>query len=300
MPTKLAGKTWAAEMGQSKARFTYHSDTRIPQAFWAFAAIAWAWLITAHLVRGRRSEESLISQLRHPAQGPIAALAPVTAMLIAIDLSTWSVIAGRSLFFLALAASTLLAAWLLVHWIEGNIKPESMHPGYLLPTVAPGLIGGEGADALGYRGLAWALFGVGSFFGVVLTAIVLQRLTFRATLPDALLPTTAILLAPPAVAGLAWFSLQGATADPVAQSLAGIGVLLLLVQAAMLPRCRRLHFSIGFWSFTFPPAAAVALTVEWLEITEPAGWRVLTGVIVAVTIPFALVPAGSGARHTHR
>jgi len=266
----------------------------VPQTFWAVAAIAWMSLLTAHLIRGARSGERLTSQLRHPAQGPIAALAPVTAMLLAADLFTWSPGGGRVVFLLALAAAAILAAWLFASWFEGRLELESMHPGYLLPTVAPGLVGADVAHAVGYHGLAWALFGVGTFFAVILTAIVLLRLTFRAALPDALVPTTAILLAPPAVAGIAWFSLNGHVADPVAQAIAGLGVLLVLVQAAMVPRYRRLRFTVGFWSFTFPLAAAVALAEEWLEVARPAGWVPVTGALLAfVTIFIGAVAARS-------
>ncbi|GAA4669815.1 hypothetical protein [Amycolatopsis dongchuanensis] len=258
----------------------------VPQAFWALAATAWVSLLTAHLVRGARSGEGLASQLRHPAQGPIAALAPVTAMLLAADLFTWSPIGGRVLFLLALATAAILAAWLFASWFEGRLELESLHPGYLLPTVAPGLVGADVAHVVGYHGLAWSLFGVGAFFAVVLTAIVVLRLTFRSALPDALIPTTAILLAPPAVAGIAWFSLHGHVADPVAQAIGGVGVLLVLVQAAMVPRYRRLRFTVGFWSFTFPLAAAVALAEEWLDVVRPAGWVPITGVLLALVTVF--------------
>lgn len=266
----------------------------VPQAFWALAAIAWVSLLTTHLIRGARSGERLTAQLRHPAQGPIAALSPVTAMLLAADLFTWSPGGGRTLFLLALAAAAMLAAWLFASWFEGRLELESLHPGYLLPTVAPGLVGADVAHAVGYHGLAWALFGVGTFFAVTLTAMVLLRLTFRSALPDALVPTTAILLAPPAVAGIAWFSLNGHVADPAAQAIAGLGVLLVLVQAAMLPRYRRLRFTVGFWSFTFPLAAVVALAEEWLEVVRPAGWVPVTGALLAfVTIFIGAVAARS-------
>lgn len=266
----------------------------VPQAFWALAAIAWTSLLIAHLVRGARSGERLSSQLRHPAQGPIAALAPVTAMLLAADLFRWSPAGGRAFFLLAVAVAAILAAWLFASWFEGRLALESLHPGYLLPTVAPGLVGADVAHAVGYHGLAWALFGVGTFFAVTLTAMVLLRLIFRPPLPDALVPTTAILLAPPAVAGIAWFSLHGHVADPVAQAIAGLGVLLVLVQAAMVPRYRRLRFTLGFWSFTFPLAAAVALAEEWLEVVRPAGWVPLTGaLLVFVTIVIGVIAARS-------
>ncbi|WP_431875737.1 hypothetical protein [Amycolatopsis sacchari] len=65
-----------------------------------------------------------------------------------------------------------------------------------------------------------------------------------------------------------------------------VGVLLVLVQAAMVPRYRRLRFTVGFWSFTFPLAAAVALAEEWLDVVRPAGWVPITGVLLALVTVF--------------
>ncbi|MFD4675697.1 hypothetical protein ACFWNN_38625 [Lentzea sp. NPDC058450] len=260
--------------------------TAVSQVFYAVAAIAWVWLIVAHLVRGARGEERLIDQIRHPAQGPVASLAPVTAMLLAAQLHTYSHTAGWALYLLALAGSAALVVVVFGRWFEGGLEHEALHSGYLLPTVAPGLIGADVAAKMGNTGLAWGLFATGTFFGVVMTGLAVQRHSFRAPLPDALAPTAMILLAPPAVGGLAWFTLNGHVVDPVADSIAGIGVVLLLMQIGMLPRYRRLKFSMGFWSFTFPLAAAVSLTEQWLAITQPAGWRWETGVLLAAITVF--------------
>ena len=258
----------------------------VPQAFYAVAAIAWLWLIVAHLVRGARGEERLIDQIRHPAQGPIASLAPVTAMLLAAQLYTYSYTAGWVLYLLALAASAALVVVVFGWWFEGGLEHEALHSGYLLPTVAPGLIGADVAAKLGNHGLAWGLFATGTFFGIVMTALAVQRHSFRAPLPDALAPTAMILLAPPAVGGLAWFTLNGHVVDPVADAIAGLGVVLLLMQIGLIPRYRRLRFSPGFWSFTVPLAAAVSLPEQWLHLTQPAGWRVMTGVLLAAITVF--------------
>jgi tellurite resistance protein len=238
----------------------------------------------------------MVTQLHDPAQGSLAAVVPATAMLLAGDLFSWSPAAGRVFFVLALVAATVFASWRLASWFEGRLSFESMHSGYLLPTVAPGLIGADVAHVVGFTDLAWGLFGVGVFFTVIMTAILVLRLAIHAPLPDQLVPTTMILLAPPAVGGIAWFALNGRVVDPVAQAILGVGVLLLLVQAAMVPRYRRLRFSLGFWSFTFPLAAAVAWGLEWLEIVEMPGWRVLTGVVVAAFTVFLGVIAARSLR----
>lgn len=264
----------------------------VAQALWAIAAGGWLWLILAHTVRGARSEQRLVDQLRHPAQGPIAALVPVTGMLLGAELLTYSEIAGRVLVLASVAAAALFAGWIVARWLQGGLELEAVHGGYLLPTVAASFVAADVSAEAGFTGLGWGAFGVGAFFWIVMSTLVILRLTVRATLPDPLVPTMAILVAPPAVAGLAWFALAGRNvggvgaaggtgADVVPAMLAGLGVLLLLVQLALVPRYRRLAFSLGFWSFTFPAAAVVSDASAWLDITQIPGWRVVTGVLLA-------------------
>jgi len=266
----------------------------VSHVLWGVTGLALAWLLVAHVSRGVHSGKPLGGQLRHPAQGPIAALVPITAMLIASDLATVSLVAGRVLLLLSVTAAAVFAGWLIGSWLEGRLALESVHGGYLLPTVAAGLVGADAAAKMGYVALGWALFGVGASFSVVMITILIVRLAFRPPLPDPLLPTMAILVAPPAVAGLAWFSLVGDEGDPVSLALAGLCVLMVLVQFAFIPRYRRLGFSPGFWSFTFPAAAVATDAIVWLGITRPLGWVFLTGVVVAaLTVLIATVAAFS-------
>jgi tellurite resistance protein len=271
----------------------------VTQVLWVVAAAGWVWLIVAHTVQGARSEQRLVDQLRHPAQGPIAALVPVTGMLLGAELLAYSEIAGRVLVLASVAAAAVFAAWIVARWLQGGLELEAVHGGYLLPTVAAGFVAAEASAEAGFTGLGWGAFGVGAFFWVVMSTLVILRLTVRATLPDPLVPTMAILVAPPAVAGLAWFALAGPTVagggtgvDVVPAMLAGLGELLLFVQLALVPRYRRLAFSLGFWSFTFPAAAVVGDASAWLGITQVPGWRVVTGVLLAVLTVLVVGVAG--------
>jgi tellurite resistance protein len=263
------------------------------QVVWAIAAVAWVWLLVAHIVRGVRSGDSLAGQLRHPAQGPIAALVPTTAMLFAGDLLTFSRPAGVILFLIATAVAAVFAGWLVASWLQGGLALESIHGGYLLPTAAASLVGADVAAHAELPALGWALFGVGIFFWVVMTTLIVIRLAFRPSLPDPLVPTMAILVAPPAVGGIAWFALNGLTDEPVAAMIAGLVVLLGLVQLALVPKYRRLRFSLGFWSFTFPAAAVFADAMLWLRITGIPGWQ---GITIALLTVSTLLVAAIGAR----
>lgn len=84
--------------------------------------------------------------------------------------------------------------------------------------------------------------------------------------------------------------------------LLGLLVLLLLVQLALIPRYRRLPFSLGYWSFTFSTAAVLADGMLWMRVAAFPGWQIATALLL--TAGTALI-GGIGIRsltavRTHR
>ena len=74
-------------------------------------------------------------------------------------------------------------------WMTGGIEPDSVHPGYFLPTAAGGLIGASAAAQVHLHALAEASFGIGVLCWVLLGSTILNRLFGRPALPSALVPT---------------------------------------------------------------------------------------------------------------
>ena len=267
-----------------------HVPEAVPQVLWGVAALVWLWLVGAHVLRGARVRERLVDQLRHPAQGPIAALAPASTMLLGTDLARYAPLAGEVVGLAAVAVAAGFAGWLLSTWFEGRLALESVHGGYLLPTVAAALVAAVSTHAVGVGWLSWACFGVGVFFWGVMTGLLLIRLAFRPGLPGPLVPTMTILVAPPAVATVALFALTDDAVTLPVQAVAGLGVLMALVQVALLPRYVRLRFSLGFWSFVFPVAAVVTAMVEWLRVLGlPGAWIPTTTAVALLSILVAVV-----------
>jgi tellurite resistance protein len=262
----------------------------IPTILWIAAAVTWLWLIVAHTVRGMRSREPLSSQLKHPVQGPIAAIVPVVGLLLGAELHPLWPIGGATLASVSLVASLLFAGWILAYWHTGHLSPEAFHGAYLLPTVAAPLVASTVAAKFDLPVLAMGTFAVGIFFWVVLVTVLLSRLAFFPPLPDPLTPTLAILLAPPAVAGAAWFAMNGIHDDAVSLSLLGMLVVMAVVQLYLVAIYRRLRFSLGFWSFTFPVAAAAAYGIDWLELAAFPGWQAVAVVVAAApTVLIAVI-----------
>jgi tellurite resistance protein len=137
------------------------------------------------------------------------------------------------------------------------------------------------------------MFGYGTICWLILGTIILLRLFTAPALPVPLRPTIAIEVAPPVVAGNAWFLLNGGHVDAVAAGLAGYAVLMVLVQLRLIPVYRRVPFGPGWWAFSFSYAAAFTVSVNWLaagRVPGRTGWTVavlavLTLGIVALAVP---------------
>ena len=123
---------------------------------------------------------------------------------------------GQVAFLVALVLTVVLGAWLTGPWIIADLQLAHLHPAYFLPTKAGGLIASAGSAALGYETLARAMCGYGVICWMVLGPILILRLFAQPMLPLPLVPTIATQVAPPVVAGNAWFEMNGNRVDAVA------------------------------------------------------------------------------------
>jgi tellurite resistance protein len=280
MPLGVAGLGEAWEAAQPVLGL----PRAVPDTFLAAAALLWLVLVVAYLAQGF---PRILADLRDPVLSPFTSLAVITPMVPAAALAEANLTAARVVVIVFAAATIALGGFLTGQWVVGDLDQGVAHPGYFLPTVAGGLVASYATAEVQLHSLAESLFGIGVLCWLLLGSLILNRLFFTRMLPPPLMPTLAIELAPPAVAGLAWFALNGGTIDLPARVLGGYAVLMALVQLRFLPVYRRLHFSPGFWAFTFSYAAAAADALCWIRITALPGRTALS--IAALVLITGLV-----------
>jgi tellurite resistance protein len=279
IPFGLAGlaEAWRA------AGTTLHTPGVVTDALSVVAALAWVTLLADYCGQGCAS---MVADFRNKTFSPFISLAPITGMLLASTLSLHAFAAGRALVVVFLVVTLVVGGLLTGEWIVAPLDHDSAHPGYFLPTVAGGLVGSFCAASVQLHGLAAASFGIGMLCWLLIGATILNRLFFHSAFPPALVPTLAIELAPPAVAGVAYFALTGGRTDLPAQALAGYTVLMIMVQIRLLPRFLALPFSPAFWAFTFSWAATATDALTWIALRRPPGATVYAAVILAVITAF--------------
>ncbi|GAA2641080.1 hypothetical protein GCM10010399_88530 [Dactylosporangium fulvum] len=266
----------------------------VADVLFIIGGVVWLVLMAGYLPAVPRRPGGWRAELADPVMAPFVSLIPIVGMLMSIGLMPHALTAGRWLFGVSAAVTIVLAGWLSGQWIVGELDRDRLHPGYVLPAVAGGLIAAIGAALAGWPGAARTFFGFGLVAWLLIGSVILARLYFRPPLPPALQPTLAIDVAPPALAGLAYLSVTHGRIDAVAFTLAGYTLLAALVQVRLVGLYRHLHFAAGFWAFAFPYAAVATFVLHWINYAHPPGYRVWDWIVLlAITAFVAALAAGT-------
>lgn len=254
---------------------------RATAAVWLLAAVSWVVSSSGYLWSVRRTRR-LAAELSDATFSPFVALLFLPLMPLGAYWATYAPGPGRILVVGAAAAVTALGSWLSAGWLLGGTGLAMIHPGYLLPTVAAGLLAAGSLSTVGDPGAALVMFGLGLVCWAFLGSIIFVRLVAHPLLPVGLRPTLAILVAPPAVAGNAWLTINDDRVDAIALGLAGFGLLMALTQLRFIPIFATVPFGPGWWSFAFSYLAVVGFATRLAVLAGFTYPATLTTVVLAV------------------
>jgi tellurite resistance protein len=254
-------------------------------SLWPATAI---WSLSLLLYAGKcvRYPQAVMGEFRHPVQGSLQALLPLSLLLAVIQFNrpgqgVWLVLA-----LLALGLNVVIAFRVVSILATGQMPDNAVTPALYLPIVGGALVGGMTLATLHYPGWGAMLFGTGLSGWALLEARILSSL-FKGPMPAKLRPAIGVELAPPAIATLTaaviWPALPG---DALVIGL-GVAIAPFVGVLARYHWWGKVPFSIGFWSFSFPLAALASAVIETVH---RGGWPQWIGgavlVIVSAVIAF--------------
>lgn len=231
----------------------------------ALAVLVFVALVVASLLRLQRHPQAWRDDLKHPVRHVLVAAMPV-ALVLLVTTAVAAGLQGRWLVLLWWAGALAqlgVSVWILARWwrgpVAGGLAWARLTPALFIPVVGNVLVPLAGVP-LGQAAWSAAQFGIGALFWPVVLVLLLVRIAQQGLWPDRLLPATFILVAPPAVVGLAL--LRFGVPVLVAWALWGMALLMLLWVATLLLRIGNQPLGLGHWSMGFPLAAFTALTLR--------------------------------------
>lgn len=252
-------------------------------------------VLAAYGLKLVRHPDAVRREMQHPVR--LAFVPTATIALLLLATAGQDVVPGvaRVLWWVGAAGQLVATLAVISAWIaRPTFAGQHVNPAWFIPVVGLVVVPLAGVR-FGPPEISSFFFSVGVLFWLALLPIVLSRLfVHEHPLPAQLLPTLAVLIAPPSVAFLSWRLLQGGEVDRLAEGFAHVAVFFALVFFAQVGRLRRIPFFLSWWAYSFPLAAlSVAVTV-WSATTPVltgVAWALLGGVTVLVAVLIARTAA---------
>jgi tellurite resistance protein len=259
----------------------------LPLALTVLAGVLFVLLLGFYGAKVIKHREDVIQEWRHPVRVNFVPTLSIGLILLATAFATEAPTLSFWLWTLGSALNLVLTLYVMAFWINhSGFQIQHMNPAWFIPVVGNILVPVAGVHHASAE-VSWFFFSIGLVFWLVLFTIVIYRVIFHDPLPQRLVPTLFILIAPPAVGFLAFVSLTG-TVNSFARVLYYSALFLTLLLFTQVRRFTRLEFFLSWWAYSFPVAATTIATLRmYRETGLPffywASWLlllVLTGLIV--------------------
>ena len=227
-----------------------------------FGAVA-----AGYTLKALRHPRAVVAEWNHPVRIAFVPTISISLLLLSVaTLASWPGIA-HPLWLVGTALQGALTLSVLANWIGHRpFQPQHLSPAWFIPAVGNVIVPVAGAP-LGHVELSWLFFSTGLVFWLILLTLVMNRLIFHDPLPGKLQPTLVILIAPPAVAFLAYLRLEGQI-DAFARILLNTGYVFFAIVATQARKLPGLPFALSWWALSFPMAA---LTIASFAFAGAAG-----------------------------
>lgn len=250
-------------------------------------------LAAIYALKALRHPKAVAAEWQHPVKLAFFPAFSISLLLIATALAPTAPDVARAIWLVGALAQAGLTLAVLSNWI-GHRTFQTIHisPAWFIPAVG-NVVAPIAGVGLGFPETSWVFFAAGLIFWIVLLVLVMNRLIFHDPLPGRMVPTLAILIAPPAVGFLAWLQLNGGVLDGFARLLYAATLVFLGLALTQAGKLRRLPFGLSHWALSFPVAALTLATLRFGALTGSAAhlWAGQFALIVLCLIVAALALA---------
>ncbi len=234
-----------------------------------FAAIA-----AFYLAKLLRHPAAVKGEWNHPVRLAFFPAVSVSLLLTATACYTDYPELARGLWILGAIGQGVLTIAVVSGWISHRaFEVGHLTPAWFIPAVGNVIVPVAGVR-LGHPEISWLFFSGGIMFWVVLLTLVMNRLVFHNPIPARLFPTLVILIAPPAVAFVAYLQLTGEV-DAFAHILLNVAYVFAVLVLVQVPKLLRLPFALSWWALSFPVAALTIASFLYARVAHSGAHEVV-------------------------
>lgn len=234
-------------------------------------------LILAIILKFVTNPDLFREDLAHPVISSVMPTCAMAAMVIAQSLLSVLPVFAKGLWLLAVIAHLLLFIGFTVHRLI-DFRLHHMVPSWFVPPVGI-IVAAVSSAGMGHEKLVFMLFVFGLCCYFIKLPVMLYRLVFRETIPDAALPTFAIMAAPASLSLAGYLSITNQPNYLLVAVLLPLAIFMTSLVYVAFVRLLRLPFSPGYAAFTFPMVIGATALFKLADILNQQGFQKVCDVI---------------------
>jgi len=240
-----------------------------------------------YIVKLLKYPKAVMNEWKHPVRINFFSAISISMLMLAIITRHDFHTLGAAFWYAGTALHMYMTLYTISFWINHNQEIGHSNPAWFIPIVGNVLVP-VGGIGLASKMVLMYFFSVGVFFWIIFLAIIFNRIIFHHQLAQKFLPTLFILLAPPAVAFIAYFKLFGVV-DTFAIFVYSIAVFFTFMLAFMFRQFLGLKYFISWWAFIFPLAAMAIAAMVMYHKTQDIFSMYLSYIMMGVATLMTLV-----------
>jgi tellurite resistance protein len=205
----------------------------------------------------------------------------ISLLLLGIALMNIHPPLSRMLWLIGTIIQFIFSVVIMTIWIRHpSLEINAISPAWFIPVVGNILVPIAGSVYAPIE-ISWFFFSIGLILWIALFTIILYRLIFHNPLPERLLPTLFILIAPPAVGFISYVKLTQAL-DPAARILYYFALFVLILMIPHLRMLAKIKYYLSWWAYTFPMAALTIATIVMYNQSHLDFFKYLASVLLVI------------------
>ncbi|MEN8193539.1 MAG: SLAC1 anion channel family protein [Bacteroidota bacterium] len=239
-----------------------------------FSVIVFLILSVTYLVKSIKYPSVVKEEFNHPIKLNFFPTFPISFILLSIAFLGIDIIISKYLWYTGVIFLFFVTLKILSIWIEHEkFEITHMSPAWFIPPVGSIVIPVAGVIHLP-NDILWFFFSVGIMFWLILLIIFFNRIIFHHPLPNKLLPTLFILIAPPAIGFIAFVKLTGEV-NEFSKILYYFALFLTILLFSQFKMFRKIDFFLSWWAYSFPISAITLASFLMYHKTEIITFKVI-------------------------
>lgn len=239
-------------------------------------------LLLVYLSKFLKYPELVRAELNHPVKMNFFPTLSISLILLSIVFFGSFPIVSKYMLLVGMSVHLFFTIYIMSAWIKHqDLDIKHKNPAWFIPVVGNVLVPISAMNHF-HPDVSWFFFSIGIILWIVLYTIFIGRAIFNKPMPDKLMPTFFILIAPPAIGFLAYLKITGEI-DGFAKVLYFFALFTALQLFYNIRAFTKIKFYLSWWAYSFPIAVLSTASFVMYENNDFVLYKIIaTGLYVFV------------------